>query len=161
MLLWKICIPYRSSVHELQTDFRQKLWSPAKTTECKTKRMSHKIELPRFATCRFSVQWMKTVPDWKHRRACHWFYLGLSQRCHRGTMREKNDQNSLKMSQNKKHAAVRGISARPVTLFLSCSMPKSAQRCSTNMSVSTKDSGSSSSCTRSLAVSLPWTASQW
>lgn len=46
MLLWNICIPYISSVRELQTDFRQKLWSPAKNTECKTKRMSHKIELP-------------------------------------------------------------------------------------------------------------------
>lgn len=42
-----------------------------------------------------------------------------------------------------------------VTLFLSCSMPKSEQRCSTNMSDSTKDSGSSRSSTRSLAVSLP------
>lgn len=46
MLLWNICIPYISSVRELQTDFRQKLWSPAKNTECKTKRLSHKFELP-------------------------------------------------------------------------------------------------------------------
>lgn len=35
-------------------------------------------------------------------------------------------------------------------------MPKSEQRCSTNMSVSTKESWSSRSSTRSLAVSLPW-----
>lgn len=45
---------------------------------------------------------------------------------------------------------------RPVTLFLSCSMPKSEQRCSTNMSDSTKESRSSRSSTRSLAVSFPW-----
>lgn len=42
-----------------------------------------------------------------------------------------------------------------VTLFLSWSMPKSEQRCSTNMSVSTKESWSSRSSTRSRAVSLP------
>lgn len=42
------------------------------------------------------------------------------------------------------------------TLFLSWSIPKSEQRCSTNMSVSTKESWSSRSSTRSLAVSLPW-----
>lgn len=152
MLLWNICIPYISSVRELQTDFRQKLWSPAKNTECKTKRLSHKFELPHvgFLYNEWTLYLTENInePAIDSTSACNNAVTGE-------LWEKKNDQNSLKMSQNKKHAA------RPVTLFLSCSMPKSAQRCSTNMSVSTKDSGSSSSCTRSLAVSLPWTASQW
>lgn len=151
MLLWNICIPYISSVRELQTDFRQKLWSPAKNTECKTKRLSHKL-LPHvgFLYNEWTLYLTENInePAIDSTSACNNAVTGE-------LWEKKNDQNSLKMSQNKKHAA------RPVTLFLSCSMPKSAQRCSTNMSVSTKDSGSSSSCTRSLAVSLPWTASQW
>lgn len=158
MLLWNICIPYISSVRELQTDFRQKLWSPAKNTECKTKRLSHKIKLPHivFLYNEWTLYLTENInePAIDSTSACHNAVTGE-------LWEKKNDQNSLKMSQNKKHAAARGICARPDTLFLSCSMPKSAQRCSTNMSVSTKDSGSSSSCTRSLAVSLPWTASQW
>lgn len=152
MLLWNICIPYISSVRELQTDFRQKLWSPAKNTECKTKRLSHKFKLPHvgFLYNEWTLYLTENInePAIDSTSACNNAVTGE-------LWEKKNDQNSLKMSQNKKHAA------RPVTLFLSCSMPKSAQRCSTNMSVSTKDSGSSSSCTRSLAVSLPWTASQW
>lgn len=72
--------------------------------------------------------------------------------CHHAVTRELHQrQQMFKTSKNQSRRLEPAI-----TLFLSWSMPKSEQRCSTNMSVSTKESWSRRSSTRSLAVSLPW-----
>lgn len=97
-----------------------------------------------------------SVPDWTRKPACRWSCPGQSRRCRLETETFENIRAWLeKKEENPLLIWVAGFWMLPVTLFPSCSMPKSEQRCSTNMSVSTKDSGSNSSSTRSLAVSLP------